>query len=102
MAAWLCQRLGLALTTAREVVDVAHALESLPALARVYDQGRLSWDQLRFAVRIATKDSDEAIAKEAPGLSAAQLEAAARTRRVVSSEETEEAHSAPLRALALG
>ena len=92
MAAWLCQHLGLALTTAREVVDVAHALESLPALARVYDQGRLSWDQLRFAVRIATKDSDEAIAKEAPGLSGAQLEAAARTRRVVSSKETEEAH----------
>jgi hypothetical protein len=33
MAEWLCMRLSLSLKSARELVEIAHALKDLPALA---------------------------------------------------------------------
>jgi Domain of unknown function (DUF222)/HNH endonuclease len=88
MAAWLCGRLGLA-RHAAEWVRVAHALESLPECALAYAEGRLSWDQLRPLTLFATPERDLELAAQAPGWSAASLEAMARRAQRVSREQAE-------------
>jgi hypothetical protein len=89
MAAWLCGRLGLASGHAAEWVRVAHALEALPECARVYAEGRLSWDQLRPLTLVATPQRDAELAARAPGCSAAFLEAMARRAQRVTREQAE-------------
>src|SRR5919198_3782949 len=64
MTSWLAARYGLAWGTAREWVRVAHALEVLPAIARAYAGGRISWDQLRPLTRFATPETDDRWSKE--------------------------------------
>jgi hypothetical protein len=81
LAAWLVARFGLASRTARELVDVSRRLVSMPDLAAAHAEGRLSWDQLRAAVRAET-DADDAV-----GMSAAQLEREARLRRSATEHE---------------
>ena len=43
---WLCCRLDLSRGLARQLVDIAATLETLPAIAAAFDAGRLSWEQL--------------------------------------------------------
>ena len=90
MGVWLCTRLGIAYRTAKEWARVARALEALPECARVYSEGRLSWDQLRPLTLITTPESDAEHAADAPGTSAATLEVAARRARRVELAEAEE------------
>jgi uncharacterized protein DUF222/HNH endonuclease len=66
MSSWLAGRYGLAWGTAREWVRVAHALRRLPRIARAYEVGALSWDQLRPLTRFATPETDEEWAEKAP------------------------------------
>jgi hypothetical protein len=68
MTSWLAARYGLAWGTAREWVRVSHALRDLPAIFRIYAEGRLSWDQLRPLTRFATAETDEYWAQRAPRL----------------------------------
>src|SRR5437764_52333 len=79
MADWLVARLGIAHRTAREWVRVARSLETLPKLAATFAEGGLSFDQLAPATRLASPETEAAMAADAPGLSAAQLETAAET-----------------------
>jgi hypothetical protein len=52
------ERLGL---SGRELQDLAHVverLETLPAIARAFAEGALSWSHLRLLVRIADRDTE--------------------------------------------
>jgi hypothetical protein len=92
LADWVAARFGLARRSARELVDVARRLVSLPALATVFADGGLSWDQLRWAVRVADTDSDERWARDAAGFTPEQLERAARAHERVSPQRDAEQH----------
>src|SRR5437660_12358609 len=92
MADWLVARLGLSHRQAREWVRVARSVEEMPTLAAAYGEGRLSFDQLAPATRLAGPGTEAAVAEQAAGHSAAQLEAAARRRRPVSTAQANEAH----------
>ena len=58
-AAWLSWRVGLDLGAAREKVRVAHALGTLPLLARALASGELSYSKVRALTRVATPDTEE-------------------------------------------
>jgi Domain of unknown function (DUF222)/HNH endonuclease len=58
-AAWLSWRVGLDLGAARERVRVAHALETLPRLARALARGELSYAKVRALTRVATPETEE-------------------------------------------
>ena len=58
-AAWLSWRVGLDLGAARERVRVAHALETLPRLARALSRGELSYAKIRALTRVATPETEE-------------------------------------------
>jgi hypothetical protein len=92
MTDWLVARLGIAHRTAREWVRVARSLSELPALEAVFAEGRLSFDQLAPATKLAGAETDAAVADKAPGLSAAQLELSARRSRKVSTDDANEDH----------
>jgi hypothetical protein len=66
MVDWLVARLSIAHRNAKEWVRVARALEDLPAIAGCYSQGRLSVDQLVPLTKLASPDTDQALAEEAP------------------------------------
>jgi hypothetical protein len=78
---WLVGMLGVSSRTAAEWVTVAAKLESLPAIAAAYGEGRLSWDHIVSLVSFATPDDDEALAGAAPGWTAAHARALARRSR---------------------
>lgn len=91
MSAWLAARYGLAKSTAREWVRVAHALRELPAITEAYARGRLSWDQLRPLTRFASPDSDSDLARRAVERSPADLWVEARRHERVSARQAEDA-----------
>ncbi len=92
MTAWLAMALGLAQDSAAEWVRVAKAFDELPAIASAYEEGRLSWDQVRAVTRFATPENDEFVAADATRFSAAHLRRMARRHRSISAEEDEENH----------
>lgn len=81
MAAWLVGRLGVSFSTATAWCETAGRLCRLPLLAGTFEEGRLSWDQVRAAAEIATPSTEESVLADALGSSAARLERAARRRR---------------------
>src|SRR5438309_5623320 len=58
-AEWLSWRVGLDRGAARERVRVAHALGTLPRLARALARGKLSYSKVRALTRVATPDTEE-------------------------------------------
>src|SRR5882672_170180 len=58
-AAWLSWRVGLDPGAARERVRVAHALGTLPLLARALARGELSYAKVRALTRVATPETEE-------------------------------------------
>ncbi|HUF93635.1 MAG TPA: DUF222 domain-containing protein [Candidatus Limnocylindria bacterium] len=58
-AAWLSWRVGLDIGAAREKVRVAHALGTLPGLARALASGELSYSKVRALTRVATPETEE-------------------------------------------
>src|SRR5688572_20301401 len=58
-AAWLSWRVGLEPGAAREKVRVAHALATLPRLARALASGELSYSKIRALTRVATSETEE-------------------------------------------
>jgi hypothetical protein len=81
MAAWLVGRLGISYGTAAAWCETADRLRWLPRLADAFEEGRLSWDQVRAAAEVATVGTDQAVLTEALGSSAARLERMARRQR---------------------
>src|SRR5213594_2753168 len=57
-AAWLSWRVGLDPGAARERVRVAHALGTLPLLARALARGELSYAKVRALTRVATPETE--------------------------------------------
>lgn len=92
MAAWLGYQYGLTSRTAREWVEVAHALVGLPALRTEFVEGRLSFEQVKYACRLATSETDSEWAEEARKHSAAQLEVMARRQREIEAAASNGAH----------
>jgi hypothetical protein len=92
LCSWLVARLSLSGQTARAFADTALALGSLPALSARLAAGEICLDQLAPLARIATPDSDAALADEVLGLSAAGAEALARRSRAVPPEDERDAH----------
>src|SRR5438128_10007074 len=57
-AAWLAWRVGLDPGAARERVRVAHALGTLPLLARALARGELSYAKVRALTRVASPETE--------------------------------------------
>ncbi|MEX0874864.1 MAG: DUF222 domain-containing protein [Actinomycetota bacterium] len=92
MEHWLIMRLSVSYRTAKDWVDSARALHTLPQTAEAFGEGRLSWDQTRELTRFATPDKDEELAREAPGWSAADLKRRAVTERSLSKDEANQTY----------
>ena len=73
--------------TMRQTVELARALEALPAIAAAAHAGDLSPDQLRPLVQIATPTDDAEWARRGPNCSPFELERMARSRRGVTAAE---------------
>lgn len=87
--AWLTMRHGVSYATARSWMRAGRGLVFCPSLAQAFADGHLSFDQLVAAIDlVAFGGADEAaIAAEAVGRSAAELERLAREARRVTREE---------------
>jgi len=83
----LAGRDGVSVDRARERVETARALESLPAVAAAAYAGELSDQQLAPVVRLADEDSDREWARRAPHTAPADLERLARCAVKPTSEE---------------
>jgi hypothetical protein len=78
---WVAQAGSLTEAVARQVVVTARRLAELPALLAALAEGRLSWEQVVPAARLATPDTDVRLAEELVGVSPAAIEVLARSRR---------------------
>jgi len=78
---------GMSARAVRDSLEVARALESLPAIAETAHSGALSWDQLKPMVEIATPESDAEWAERGPTWAPADLQRRARAARVVTAED---------------
>lgn len=85
-------RLGVTPRTASRMVRLARALEELPAIAAAYEQGRLSDEAVEHATVLATPETDAAVAADAVGRTAAELEQLAREKRRVTRADANERH----------
>lgn len=73
-AHWLTWKCGMALRTAREHVQVARRLDSLPLVAQAFSEGRLSYCKVRAVCRIANTDNEAELVDLAVAMTGAQLE----------------------------
>lgn len=87
MAAWLMASCKVSFATARDWVEAARRLGGLPHLSQSYEEGKLSFDQLRPLAEVAQPDTDAELARRAQDWSAAQSEDLARAARRMSDEE---------------
>jgi Domain of unknown function (DUF222)/HNH endonuclease len=94
MVEWLMSRLSIGRQSASEWVRVASVLPELPAIRATAESGRLSWDQLAPLTKAASRETDEALATEAPGWSAAQVREVAARRAAPTVRDAAEAHRA--------
>jgi hypothetical protein len=85
---------GESAKTVRERLETARALESLPAVAAVAAEGKLSSEQLGEVVKFADELSDEEWARRAPNMSPADLARLAREQRTPTLEEGRARHEA--------
>ncbi len=75
---WLAARYRMSTYSARILVKIATKLPELPCIREAYENGRLSWDQFRALVNVATPETDAELAETAPDLNPAQIKAIAR------------------------
>ena len=78
---------GLTHRALRDELEVARALESMPAIAEAASSGALSWDQLKGIVEVATPATDAEWAERAPHWAPADLVRQARAAKVVTGED---------------
>ncbi len=90
LAHWVSLHADVCRATARQLVQVARALDELPHIAAAFTEGRLGWDRVRFLVEVADEASGERLAADCDGLSIGQVEALARQCRRVRREQSEE------------
>src|SRR5438105_6181914 len=85
------ERLGLSGPELQELARVAQRPEALPALARAFAPGALSWSHLRLLVAVATPETEAAWLARARGESVRALEAAIAATRGVPPDPDERA-----------
>jgi Domain of unknown function (DUF222)/HNH endonuclease len=86
MVGWLVQRCGVSAATAREWVTAAAKLPSLPRITEALSQGKLSFDQVRPLVDVASPETDATLAEQATHWSAKQVRELALSARNRSDE----------------
>ena len=80
---WVQSRDKVSSHTSRNEVEVARALESLPAIRAAAEAGALSLDQLVPLVALATPETDDEWSKRAPHTAPTELNRMVRKLRVV-------------------
>lgn len=75
LAEWLTARYRMTRFTGRTLAKIVEALPELPNVRRAFEQGRLSWDQLRAVITIATPQTDAELAANAPELNPSEIKA---------------------------
>jgi uncharacterized protein DUF222/HNH endonuclease len=83
----MAARDGVSVRAARETVETARALESLPEIAAVAHAGKLSGEQLGHVAMLADEASDAVWAVRAPNTAPVDLARMARTCRKPTAEE---------------
>ncbi len=78
LAEWLIARYRMTSFTGRSLAKITQALPELPNIRRAFEQGRLSWDQLRAVVAFATPETDAELAESAPEMKPSEIRATAR------------------------
>lgn len=78
---WLVARLGVSRYTAAAVREVADGGSRLPAIAAVFDQGWVSFDEMRTLVQFVEPHEDTEWSRRAPETSLRDLQREARRRR---------------------
>jgi hypothetical protein len=84
----LAGRDGVSCRTARETVDTARALESLPHIAAAAHAGELSGEQLVSVAQLADEESDAEWARRAPNVAPGDLARLARCQRTPSVDDS--------------
>lgn len=85
-------RLGVTLPTAKRWVETARLLTGLPHLAALYESGTLSYEKLEAVARVATPETDEALAAAAPTMTTGRIRQLARKLEVA--KDPNPAHAA--------
>jgi hypothetical protein len=73
MVGWLVQRCAVTAATAREWVTAAAKLRQLPQISDALSKGKLSFDQVKPLVEVATPETDATLAEQATHWSAKQV-----------------------------
>jgi hypothetical protein len=81
LEAWLVERCGVSVATARAWAHVGERLFDLPHLATGLSEGTLSFDKVRAVVDAARPETDGALAEQARDCTVRQLAEVARTVR---------------------
>ncbi len=89
---WLHWRCDLSLSTAREKVRVAHALKTLPLIARAFASGELSYSKVRPLTRVARTDNEEVLLAFALQTTASRVEERCRELRCGTTDSVTEAN----------
>jgi len=80
-AHWLNWRCGVSITTAREKLRVAHALQHLPQTRAAFASGELSYSKARAITRVGTADNEASLLSIARFGSASHLDRTVRLFR---------------------
>jgi hypothetical protein len=88
---WYCFRYGASVATAREEVDMAHALEARPSIAAAYENGRLSRGKVVDLCSFVPPEEDGRWAHDAQLQNAAQVKLWAKHARRMRREEAQRA-----------
>ena len=94
LEAWMVERCGDSLASARSYAKVGEQLEDLPELATGLASGDLTFDKVRAVVEVATPANDRELADLARECTVRQLQEVARTERGVPSSRAETDHEA--------
>jgi hypothetical protein len=94
LEAWMVERCGLSLASARSFDHVGEQLEDLPNLTTGLSSGELTFDKVRAIADVATPASDRDLAEQAQGLTVRQLQDVARIERGAPRSRAEADHEA--------
>ncbi len=87
LAEWVTARYRMTRHTGRTLAKIALVLPGLPQIRAAFAAGRLSWDQLRAVITIATPETDAELVATAPDLEPSVIRA--QTRNVDDKQATE-------------
>ncbi len=87
LEAWIVERCGVSVPTARAWAHVAGRLFDLPQLATALSAGEISFDKVRAVVDVATPETDQVLRERASECSVRQLAELARSTKGRSAEQ---------------